>query len=197
MNHEIYLRCHTCILGENPKQTRSLRRSDPIPKYTLMFDTETTRDSRQTLNFGVYQFCEANPDGSYRCLEEGLFRSDDLDAAQTEVLRKYVAEENHKRARNHAQRLKLYDRSAFIEQVMYVAIQAGAPIVAFNLPFDLSRLAVEYRVARGAGGRGWSFVLFRYQDTRTGEWLPNTFVLASSSGQRIPRQPSSAWLAAT
>jgi len=42
---------------------------------------------------------------------------------------------------------------------MYTAIQAGAAIVAFNLPFDLSRLAVEYRVARGAGGRGWSFVI--------------------------------------
>ena len=57
----------------------------------------------------------------------------------------------------------------------YVAIQADALIVAFNLPFDLSRLAVEYRVARGAGGRGWSFVVFRYRSKKTGEWLPNSF----------------------
>jgi hypothetical protein len=47
--------------------------------------------------------------------------------------------------------------------------------VAFNLPFDLSRLAVEYRVARGAGGRGWSFVVFRYKNKAKGEWLPNSF----------------------
>ena len=72
-------------------------------------------------------------------------------------------------------KLKLYDRHAFVEKVMYSAIQAGAAIVAFNLPFDLSRLAVEYRVARGAGGRGWSFVVFRYKNKAKGEWLPNSF----------------------
>jgi hypothetical protein len=69
----------------------------------------------------------------------------------------------------------LYSRSAFVEKVMYVAIQAGAAIVAFNLPFDLSRMAVEYRVARGAGKRGWSFVLSRYWDKEKGVWLPNSF----------------------
>ena len=51
---------------------------------------------------------------------------------------------------------------------MYGAIQADVVIVAFNLPFDLSRLAVEYRVARGAGGRGWSFVVFRYRSGNVG-----------------------------
>jgi hypothetical protein len=58
---------------------------------------------------------------------------------------------------------------------MYVAIQADAAIVAFNLPFDLSRIAAEYRVARGAGQRGWSFVLSRYKDKKKGVWLPNSF----------------------
>src|SRR5439155_18805477 len=78
-------------------------------------------------------------------------------------------------AENRHRKLKLYNRSAFVEQVMYKAIQAGAAIVAFNLPFDLSRLAVEYRVARGAGRRGWSFIVFGYQNQMTGMWLPNTF----------------------
>ena len=34
---------------------------------------------------------------------------------------------------------------------------------------------MEYRVARGAGGRGWSFVVFRYKSKANGEWLPNSF----------------------
>ena len=93
---------------------------------------------------------------------------------QLGVLRKYVRSENRKRRSECGPKLKLYTRSAFVEKVMYTAIQAHAAIVAFNLPFDLSRLAVEYRVARGAGGRGWSFVVFRYRDQR-GKWQPNTF----------------------
>jgi hypothetical protein len=79
-----------------------------------------------------------------------------------------------KRAKNEL-KLRLYDRRVFVEKVMYTVIQAGAAIVAFNLPFDLSRLAVEYRIARGAGGRGWSFVVFRYRNKAKGEWLPNSF----------------------
>jgi hypothetical protein len=103
-----------------------------------------------------------------------LFHADDLPAAQRELLRRYVATENRKKSGSGG-KLKLDNRSAFVEKVMYGAIQADAVIVAFNLPFDLSRLAVEYRVARGAGGRGWSFVVFRYRSKKTGEWLPNSF----------------------
>jgi hypothetical protein len=76
-----------------------------------------------------------------------LLHADDLPAAQRELLRRYVATENRKKSGSGG-KLKLYNRSAFVEKVMYVAIQADAVIVAFNLPFDLSRLAVEYRVAR-------------------------------------------------
>ena len=111
---------------------------------------------------------------TYLPLEEGIFREDDLSPKQIEVVRKYVREKNRKRTKGEL-KLRLYDRRVFVEKVMYTAIQAGAAIVAFNLPFDLSRLAVEYRVARGAGGRGWSFVVFRYKSKASGEWLPNSF----------------------
>jgi len=50
---------------------------------------------------------------------------------------------------------------------MYTAIQADAAIVAFNLPFDLSRLVVEYRVARGlsyALHHYYSFALFHLSE---------------------------------
>jgi DNA polymerase type B, organellar and viral len=172
MNHEIFLRCHTCILDEEHPEKTGTKKAQPLPKYVLVFDTETTTDALQSLNFGVYQFCEMGTDGSYASLEEGAFYADDLDARQLEVLRQYVHDRNGKRTKNEL-KLRLYDRHVFVEKVMYTAIQAGAAIVAFNLPFDLSRLAVEYRVARGAGGRGWSFVVFRYRNKD--QWLPNTF----------------------
>jgi len=174
MNHEIYLRCHTCILDEEAREKTGNKRVQALPKYVLVLDTETTTDALQSLNFGIYQFCEMGSDGSYACLEEGAFYADDLDSRQLEVLCRYVREKNRNRTKGRL-KLRLYDRRVFVEKVMYMAIQAGAMIVAFNLPFDLSRLAVEYRVARGAGGRGWSFVVFRYKNKAKGEWLPNSF----------------------
>ncbi len=174
MNHEIFLRCHTCILDEEPSEKTGTRKAQPLPKYVLVLDTETTTDALQSLNFGIYQFCELGADGNYACREEGACYADDLDARQLEVLRRYARDRNSKRVKSEL-KLRLYDRRVFVEKVMYTAIQAGAAIVAFNLPFDLSRLAVEYRVARGAGGRGWSFVVFRYKNKAKGEWLPNSF----------------------
>jgi hypothetical protein len=174
MNHEIFLRCHACILDEEPPEKTGTKKAQPLPRYVLVLDTETTTDALQSLNFGIYQFCELGTEGSYVCLEEGAFYADDLDPRQLEVLRRYVRDRNSKRAKNEL-KLRLYDRRVFVEKVMYTAIQAGAAIVAFNLPFDLSRLAVEYRVARGAGGHGWSFVVFWYKSKANGEWLPNTF----------------------
>lgn len=174
MNHGIFLRSHTCILDQETLEKSGKKKQDPLPKYVLVFDTETTTDALQTLNFGVYQFCELASEGKYRCLEEGIFYGDELGPEQQGVLRAYVTQQNEKRDKDEL-KLRLYERRVFVEKVMYTAVQAGAAIVAFNLPFDLSRLAVEYRVARGAGGRGWSFVVFRYKNKSKGEWVPNTF----------------------
>jgi len=175
MKHEIYLRCHARILDDKSREKRGFGKSSRDLRYVLLLDTETTIDAKQSLNFGVYQFCEADTGGSFACLEEGLFHSDDLAPGSVEVLRKYVRNANRKRTGIASSKLKLYTRSDFVEKVMYVAIQAGASICAFNLPFDLSRIAVEYRVAHGAGKRGWSFVLFRYWDKDKRKWLPNSY----------------------
>ena len=175
MKHDIYLRCHTRILGDTSERKRQFNRSARELQYVLLLDTETTTDSKQNLNFGAYQFCERDPSGNFLCLEEGLFYADDLDITQTEVLRKYVRNKNRKRTGISCPKLKLYRRDAFVEEVFHVAVQAGAAVCAYNLPFDLSRIAVEYRVAHGAGKRGWSFVIFRYWDKKNGKWLPNSF----------------------
>ena len=175
MNHEIFLRCHTRVLDEKPKQQAQGKKAVRLLRYVLVLDTETTTDARQSLNFGAYQFCRAEPSGNYTLREEGLLYADDLDRRKLTVLQRYVQNANRKSRISRMSKLKLYDRSTFVEKVLYAAIQANAAIVAFNLPFDLSRLAVEYRVARVAGGRGWSFVVFRYRDKKKRKWLPNSF----------------------
>ena len=123
-------------------------------------------------------------------LEEGLFHADDLDTTQLDVLRKYIRNQNRKRTTPERPRLKLYSRDAFVEKVSHVAIQAGASICAFSLGFDLSRIAVEYRVAHGAGKKGWSFVVFRYWIKKKAAGSRTPIVLAYSSDPKIPKPRS-------
>jgi len=79
---------------------------------------ETTTDSKQSLNFGVYQFCEKD---SLQLLAQGrrLLSCDDLDAGQLKVLRRYAKSENEKRGHERGPKVKLFTRSAFVEKVMY------------------------------------------------------------------------------
>jgi hypothetical protein len=159
-------------LGKSQEKSGN-KKQQPLPTRSRYRHGNNNRCTAKT-EFRVYQFCEITTDNSYRCLEEGIFYADELRSDQQHVLRTHVREQNNKTAKNEL-KLKLHERRVFVEKVMYTAIQAGAGIVAFNLRFDPSRLALEYRVARGAGGRGWSFVVFRYKNKARGEWLPNSF----------------------
>jgi hypothetical protein len=53
MYHEIFLRCHTYILDEESPKKTGEKRAQPLLKYVLVLDTETTTDALQKLNFGV------------------------------------------------------------------------------------------------------------------------------------------------
>src|SRR5205823_3709192 len=60
-------------------------------------------------------------------------------------------------------------------RVLWRALCAGALVVGFNLPFDLSRLAVECGEARGQYRGGFSFVLWAYRDATTGAVRENPY----------------------
>jgi hypothetical protein len=57
MIHDLYLRAHIVVsadTSEQPEQSANRSRSPkPWPDYALVWDTETTLDLEQTLNFGV------------------------------------------------------------------------------------------------------------------------------------------------
>ncbi|MGA8222510.1 MAG: DNA polymerase [Candidatus Acidiferrales bacterium] len=61
-------------------------------------------------------------------------------------------------------------RSTFINRVFWDSVRKGQPIIGFNLPFDLSRLAV--RAANGRKG-SWSLVLSFRKSRKTGELVAN------------------------
>jgi hypothetical protein len=60
------------------KLARRAKHEPPCwPRRVLFFDTETTTDPTQTLNFGSYRKCRMIG-AKYVCVEEGFFYADEL-----------------------------------------------------------------------------------------------------------------------
>ncbi len=124
------------------------------PRLVLVLDTETTTDPSQRLLFGSYRLCDVFWDAEgpkLSCVEEGLLYGDTLpesDSNGFDVLVDY--------ARTHAPAIDTWGatpspilqprpRSVFLKEVFRPAVlQARAVLVCFNLPFDLSRLALHW-----------------------------------------------------
>jgi hypothetical protein len=136
---------------------------DKWPGYALVLDCETTVDQWQSLNFGCYRYCLLGQNG-YQAVEEGLFYADDLGPEQRAVLRKY--------GKTHG--VEVVSRSEFTQRIFWQAVRAEALVVGFNLPFDLSRLAVEGCWTTRRGG-AWSLTMNQYRDPETGKLRENKF----------------------
>lgn len=135
----------------------------------LVFDTETTTDKEQSLNFGAYRFCKLDSDGKYRCHEEGFFYRDDVDRKSLQILSDFQ-KHTPETVEDSSDELQLYSHSEFIKEVLWKSVQAGAMLVGFNLPFDLSRVAVQWSTADNGG---WSFIYSLQTSNKTGEIEPN------------------------
>jgi hypothetical protein len=125
----------------------------------LVFDTETTIDPAQALLFGCWRYYRAHPVLGLHCVDEGLFYADDLpesDPAGFAVLQRVAA--TARSAAGPDRPLPLLSRAQWISQVFYPAAWEGrATVVGFNLPFDLSRIAIAAAEGRGRNLRGFSF----------------------------------------
>lgn len=138
------------------QQKRKARRQRKTtkPQISLVFDTETTIDVTQKLNFGscrVYIDRASGLPGT-TCTTEYLFYADELperDPDGFQVLIDYVNDHQALVALGRAQEIHLVSRAEFVEKVLYrYGYRQEAMIVGFNLPFDLSRLAVDATRAR-------------------------------------------------
>ncbi len=119
------------------------RRRRPEPSLVLVLDTETRTDAAQDLLFASYRVYRRG-----RLVQEGLVAGDGLTADERSVLDSYAP--GH--AADNGGVLRLRSRREFLEEVLWrVGYVGQARIVGFNLPFDLSRLAVGARTARNGG----------------------------------------------
>ena len=157
----VFVRSHTRVRNEKPRKDGEGRLPDKWANYALVFDCETTTDIRQDLNFLWWRFCERKQD-TYVCQQEGLVYADALDPKSIDLIQRYANNRKADAEDGCPKDILAQSRTAFVDGEFWTAVQAGAVIVCFNAPFDLSRLALEYREARNKN-TGWSMVLWRYK----------------------------------
>ena len=166
-------------------------------QLALVYDTETTVDRYQSLLVGTYLLCRidwsrAGP--TVVPLEEGLFAPDDLrqtDPAAWRRLRQYV--QRHRRnpgvsleEPDAAVYLRLLTKRQFCELRFQVAYRHRGLIVGFNLPFDESRIALDWRTCRSKGfERGFGLIHYTYKggdgEPRESLHRPRTLIAALDS----------------
>lgn len=115
-------------------------------KYALIFDCETTTDETQTLRFGCFQLRE-----NENVLNKGLFFDPlSLGADEFALLSEYAVKYD----------LVLLNVDEFVESYIYkFGYDLGASIIGLNLPFDLSRIAKSWGIARKSMKGGFTFRL--------------------------------------
>lgn len=131
-------------IEKQPKKV-SKKRSPYASEWTLVFDTETTTDAGQSLRIGTYQVRQAG-----ELFGAGVFFDPEgVTDAELLTLQRYC----------DANGLSLLTRDEFADQIFYgIGYQLRANIIGFNLPFDISRIAIHYGSARSS----------KYQDMRGG-----------------------------
>src|ERR1700681_2583395 len=81
MIHDLYLRAHIVVSGNKGGQTEQPPKRSRLPKLwpecALVWDTETSLDLEQALNFGVWRFCQLRGT-EYVAVQEGIFYRDGL-----------------------------------------------------------------------------------------------------------------------
>jgi hypothetical protein len=169
--HDIFVRAHTHVRTRDPWDKRW---SPKWPKHCLIFDTETTLDSAQKLNFGAFRRCKL-VGSRYVCVAEGIFYRDDLSEPELKLLQLYSNDPPTLAAAEYfpAQtELSLRSRASFVKSVFWNSIRKGELIVSFNSPFDLSRLAVWSH--SGKKGTDWSFAFAGlWKNPKTGRIAPD------------------------
>jgi hypothetical protein len=125
----------------------------------MVLDCETTVDIRQDFNFLWWRFCELK-NSAYVCQLEGVVYADGLAKRLVKRIHKFVRGKRADAEENCPKELRVQSRTEFVNGEFWDALSAGAVIVCFNSPFDLSRLALTYQKARRKN-TGWSMTLWK------------------------------------
>jgi hypothetical protein len=104
-------------------------------EWSVTFDTETTTDASQRLRIGTYQVRYRN-----HLWEAGFFYDEEaLTTGEVETLQSFVVERDY----------RLCILAEFVEEVLlYYVYDLRGLLIGFNLPFDISRIALRHVKSR-------------------------------------------------
>jgi hypothetical protein len=179
---QIFLRAHTRVKNAKPRGPRDSQFPTQWAKYALVFDCETTVDIRQDLTFLWWRFCELK-DRVYVCQQEGVVYADGLPTKYVKLIDRFARNDHADVEEGSPTEIAVESRTEFVDGHFWQALSAGAVIVCFNAPFDLSRLALEYRPAQAKSSGGQWF----YGNATAN---PMSKSLGCVSNQRMRAQPS-------
>ena len=139
---DIFVRAFT----DYERKAKSIQSDNHNPNIQLIFDTETTTDQYQNLLFGS---CLVRTKISSGFKEEWYLFYGDVPQDRKEIIADYGRSHN----------IKVMSVRDFVEGIFYpYAYRIRAEVIGFNLPFDLSRLAIRYGTSRKTRD-GFSFKL--------------------------------------
>lgn len=141
---------------EEPKRKAARRefpQAKPNDRLTLVFDTETTTDTKQELRFGIAQ---VYADGR-------LTRTIVLTGQTTDSEAKSIS------VWAEIQRAEVLPVERFVSEVFLpLAVDMRAVVVGFNLPFDLSRIAAGWEPKKKIAGKdAWTLWLVPRSNPRS------------------------------
>lgn len=139
----LHLRAYAVLADAKPKNSRSgnrpkLTRASDV---TVVFDTETTTGPSQHLCCGTFQVYRGE-----HLFRAGLFYAPNaVSESELETMRRNAAINSW----------DLLTRNQFVDDILFgIGYDERATIVGFNLPFDISRIAINHGSARGKKMRG-------------------------------------------
>jgi hypothetical protein len=157
---DLYFRAHTIPADaeEEGWTTGHLKQ----PEHALIFHCATTNDEKQDLLFGAYINAHLK-DAQFIADEIGLFYRDGH-SEELRVLKRF--------AKDSA--IELGNIEEFRRKVFLKYLKAGGLIVAYDTPFEISRIAVKWNKSTKQR-HAFSFYFRLFRDKKTGKLRPSGF----------------------
>src|SRR5579885_2505498 len=158
---DLYFRAHSLPLALAQEEYRQGRRAK-MPTEALIFHCATTGDEGEELLFGGYM-CAQMRGGQFVVKDIGLFCRDGH-PEEARVLERFV-----KGSKYELGTIEEFRRKVFLKY-----LKAGALIVAYDAPFQISRIAVKWNKSQKRR-RAFSFYFRMFHDKRTGKMRPSGY----------------------
>jgi hypothetical protein len=175
--HDVFVRAYAIPKKDDDGKKRNKKpksqNGNPTKwsRFALIFDTETRITADQSLTFGVFRLCELH--NKYKLIREGIFHADDLPTYERRLLEGY-ARSAVSDVKSFPPEFPLYSRTDFMRKVFWPAIKRnGALICGFNLPFDLSHLALAWN--RGDHDE-WSLTMSQFPNGVENRYYPRILI---------------------